>query len=97
MTPSINRMIKLLSDDERNFVDKQKVIYLEGEIIKAFNFDFNFISPLAFLERFLRLAEQFNDKPHYQLSVELLKVVCSSIRFLDHKASHIAAATYVMA
>lgn len=57
MTPSINRMIKLLSDDEERYVDKSKVISMEGTIIKHFNFEFGFITPLPFIERYLRLID----------------------------------------
>lgn len=67
MTPSINRMIKLLSDEEGKFVDKQKVITMEGNIIKAFNFEFGFLSPLPFLERFLRIADFLSDNPSLTL------------------------------
>jgi hypothetical protein len=57
MTPSINRMIKLLSVDEERYVDKAKVIAMEATIIKLFNFEFGFLSPLTFIERFLRLLD----------------------------------------
>lgn len=57
MTPSINRMIKLLKSDEEKHVDKSKVITMESNIIKTFNFEFGFLSPLPFLERFLRLLD----------------------------------------
>ena len=62
MTPSINRMIKLLGDDEQKVVDKQKVIMMEGSIIRAFNFEFGFISPLPFLERYLHLVDHMIEK-----------------------------------
>jgi hypothetical protein len=57
MTPSINRMIKLLSIEELVYVDKQKVIDMEATIIRTLNFDFSFLSPLPFIERFLRLID----------------------------------------
>ena len=57
MTPSINRMIKLLTDEERQEIDKVRVIIMEEDILKAFTFNFNLLSPLPFLERFLRLAD----------------------------------------
>ena len=60
MTPSINRMIKLLTPEELIYVDKQKVIDMEGSIIRTLNFDFSFLSPLPFLERFLRLLDFFD-------------------------------------
>lgn len=63
MTPSINRMIKLLSEEELQYVDKAKVITMEGTIIKTFNFEFGFLSPLPFLERYLRIADFLADHP----------------------------------
>jgi Cyclin, N-terminal domain/Cyclin, C-terminal domain len=57
MTPSINRMIKLLTPEEEKYVDKQKVINMEGTIIRTFNFDFVFLSPQPFLDRYLRLFD----------------------------------------
>jgi hypothetical protein len=57
MTPSISMMLRLLPQNEQSYVTKQKVINLESEIVRLLDFDFNFISPLFFLERFLRLAE----------------------------------------
>ena len=98
MTPSINRMIKLLTDDERNQgVDKQRVILMEGEILKAFAFDFSFISPLPFLERFMRLSDLHIEEGVTSLCVELLKLSSIQIRFLEHRPSHIAAAAFVLA
>jgi hypothetical protein len=97
MTPSINRMIKLLSDEEKHYVDKLKVIMLEGEILKAFNFDFNFLSPLPFLERFLRLAELHTDRNVTHIAIELLKLQASQINFLEFKPSLVAAAALVLA
>lgn len=62
MTPSINRMIKLLTDEEIINVDKMSVIIMEANIIKAFNFEFGFLTPLPFLERFMRLADYIFEK-----------------------------------
>ena len=54
-------MIKLLSDDERDYVTKEKVIKCEDEILIRFDFDLNILSPQPFLERFMRLAEVHNE------------------------------------
>lgn len=45
MTPSINRMIKLLVDHEREYITKERVIKCEEEILIRFDFDFNMLSP----------------------------------------------------
>lgn len=57
MTPSINRMIKLLPDEEQRYATKEAVINMESAVIHALNFDFSLLSPLPFLERFLRLVD----------------------------------------
>jgi len=77
MTPSINRMIKLLEEDERKHMTKEHVIKCETEIIKKFDFDFNTISPLTFLERFIRISEMHNEFFVDSVSVEVLKMAAS--------------------
>jgi hypothetical protein len=61
MTPSINRMVKLLNDDERQVVTKAIVIEMESRIVVALNFDFSYLSPITFLERFIRLSDFQNN------------------------------------
>jgi len=61
MTPSIKRMIKLLSLEEQSLVDKEGVIQLEQRVLTDLSFDFNYPSPLPFLERFMRLCELHKD------------------------------------
>lgn len=87
MTPSINRMIRLLEEDERELVTKEKVIRLEGEIIRWFDFDFNILCPLPILERFMRLAEVHENLKIDVLTFEILKIVSSKAKFLDFKPS----------
>jgi len=57
MTPSINRMLKLLPDDEIRMVSKEAVINMESLVIHTLNFDFALLSPLPFIERYLRLLD----------------------------------------
>ena len=49
-------MIKLLSSEEQKSVDKAAVITLEQRILNELSFDFNYPSPLPFLERYLRVG-----------------------------------------
>lgn len=97
MTPSINRMIKLLDDEEQEYVDKESVIHMEEEILKLMQFDFNLLSPLTFLERFMKISDYQDDKRILKVSHELLKLVSSSHKFLSYKSSMIAAAILVLA
>jgi hypothetical protein len=50
-------MIKLLNEDERQVVTKLLVIAMEAKILTTLGFDLNFLSPLIFLERYLRLLD----------------------------------------
>jgi len=56
ITPSINRMIRLLPYMEQQSVTKEKIIKLEERILKRFDYDCNMLSPLPFLERYIRLT-----------------------------------------
>ena len=42
ISPSFNRMITLLTDEEQRFVSKAQLITLEEKILVKFGFDFNF-------------------------------------------------------
>jgi Cyclin, N-terminal domain len=56
MTPSIKRMIKLLTQEEQALVEKEGVIWLEQQVLTLLQFDFNHPSSLTFLERFGRIT-----------------------------------------
>lgn len=97
MTPSINRMIRLLPDDEREIVTKQLVISMEVEVLNRLNFDMNYLSPLVFLERFLRLSEVHKEESISNLAKELCQRAVAKIKFLDYKPSEMAGAALLMA
>jgi len=54
-------MIKLLQSDESDLVDKESVIVLEQQLLNVLQFDFNYPSPLPFIERFFRVGDLQND------------------------------------
>jgi hypothetical protein len=92
MTPSIKRMIVLLTPEEEQHVDKQAVIEMEGIILREFSCDFVFLSPQPFLERFLRLLDheltlhttELSPPSQYlhPLAVDLLKFTFSKAELL---------------
>jgi transcription initiation factor TFIIIB Brf1 subunit/transcription initiation factor TFIIB len=96
MTPSIKRMIKLLTLEEQSLVDKEGVIQLEQRVLTDLSFDFNYPSPLPFLERFMRLCELHKDEEICEQAVELLKIASSRIVFLDFRPSNIAASALIL-
>lgn len=46
ISPSFTRMINLLSEEEKKYVSKKKLIDLEAQIIMTLGFDFNFPGPV---------------------------------------------------
>jgi len=64
-SPSFNRMIRLLTHHEQNFVSKKELVELESDIIFKFGFDFNFPGPIESCQRFLRLLD-YNKNVHIQ-------------------------------
>jgi hypothetical protein len=46
LSPSISRMVRLLTPNEQSIASKQAIIALEEKILSALDFDFNMVSPL---------------------------------------------------
>jgi Cyclin, C-terminal domain len=90
-------MIKLLNEDEREVVTKSIVIKMEERILITLNFNLNFLCPLIFLERFLRLANVEKNEKLVLLAKELCQRAVAKIYFLNYKPSQIAAASYLLA
>jgi hypothetical protein len=81
-------------------VTKDRVICLESEILTTFDFDFNFLSPLTFLQRYMRLADLKRGYPESHVNIiaeEILKLSLSNIAFLQFFPSHTSAAAFVLA
>ena len=97
MTPSINRMIKLLTDQEQEYVTKDRVIQCESEVLKHFDFDFINISPFTFLERHLRVLHVHNEFAITSVSLDILKKLLGDVRVRSFKPSTVAAAAYAFA
>ena len=55
ISPSFNRMIKLLPKSQQFQVGKEDLIDLEEQIVKTLEFDFSYASPITFLERYQRI------------------------------------------
>jgi hypothetical protein len=70
---------------------------MESEILRALDFDFIILSPLTFLERFLRLADLHEDYKIVTLSEELCKLSMTKVSFLDYKPSIIAGCALILA
>lgn len=77
-------------------MDKTAVITLEHRILNDLSFDFNYPSPLPFLERYLRVCGLQNDQAITARAEEYLKIAISNINFLNYKPSLIAASALVL-
>ena len=55
ISPSFTRMINILNEEHKVLLKKQAVIDCEEEVIRTLDFSLRTISPVHFLERFLRL------------------------------------------
>jgi transcription initiation factor TFIIIB Brf1 subunit/transcription initiation factor TFIIB len=98
ISPSINRMIKLLDPDtEEIHVSKQQVIDLEELALGFLQFDMNYVSSLNFLERFLRVSNLHNVPAVSSLATNLLQLCAGSSKFLGFKQVEIAMACLTVA
>lgn len=73
ISPSFNRMINLLPDEERKYVTKKQLILLEQDIIQKLGFDFNFPGPMQSMERFLRLLNYDQNPTVIDIAFQVLK------------------------
>lgn len=68
ISPSFVRMINLLTEEEKALTNKQRLIDLESNILMTLGFDFNFVGPVQFLERYLRVLEYDSNKTIFDMS-----------------------------
>ena len=98
ISPSFNRMIRLLPKSQQLQVEKQDLIDLEEQIMKALDFDFAFASPISFLERFQRLlsVDQESEDPGMQQIGHSARQFCKYMmrhhQFLDYSPAQLASA-----
>jgi len=64
ISPSFNRMINLLPENQRGYIKKQDLVDLEELIVFELEFEFHFSSPIVLLERYQRLfsVDQEDDR-----------------------------------
>lgn len=72
IVPCFKIMISLLPEPQRYLITRRQLIDLEEKIVRAFDFDFNYAGPLAFLERYQRLLsvdQPTKDKGQKQIHI----------------------------
>jgi transcription initiation factor TFIIIB Brf1 subunit/transcription initiation factor TFIIB len=74
-----------------------KVVTLEEIILKKLDFNVSLVSPLTFLERFLRLLNVHDNDKIKQLAIEICLRSMTKIIFYDFKPSIIAGSALLLA
>jgi hypothetical protein len=97
ISPSFTRMISLLTDEEKKYVNKQTLIDLEAQILIKMGFDFNFPGPIQSMERYLRVLNYDTNKTIMDMAFQISKFQLNDARFLNYKPSNIAACSVILA
>ena len=90
-------MLRLVDQVWQYHLDLKEALQLENEILLMLDFDLQYVSPLAFLERYLRLfgMDQESKSKGFdrftQLTTQLIRVIMRDQIYLDLKPSVIAA------
>lgn len=100
--PSFNRMVKLVAEQWDVHITRQDLLDLEEDIIRTLDFDLRSVSPLLFLERYLRVFQLHNDASDYQsrviasLSRQFSKSFLRQQAYLSAKPSQVAGAALIL-
>jgi len=99
ISPSFNRMINLLSEEQKKVVNKSELIRMERMVLRELEFSMHRAGPIPFLERFQRLLDldqEKTDKAAKQVGFcarQFLKFTTMKSEYLDMRPSLIAAAS----
>ena len=66
--PCFQKLINLLSDEEKKNIDKEMLIEMEIDILIRLGFDFNYQCPISSMERFLRILNFDMNQIVYDMS-----------------------------
>lgn len=86
-SPSFNRMIGLLSNQEYRCVSKAELIELEYDIVIRFGCDFNFPGPIETMERFLRILGYHKNPQVVSMARDIIKQQIRQASFLNYRPS----------
>lgn len=92
--PELKEMMKLLDTSDKEWITKELILETEGTLLEVLSFDFTFVSPLRFLERFTKIAN-LDDRTFCiaQLLIEIS--LCDSNQILTRPSELAAAALYI--
>ena len=97
ISPSFNRMISLLEDDEKTRISKTDLIDLEEDIMRRLKYEFHFPGPIAPMERFLRLLGYHKNVLSFDMAFNICKFQLTDPAFLEYTPSEIAACAVILA
>lgn len=70
---------------------------MESMIMRVLNFDFRFLDPMIFLDRFLRLSNLHKNTKVISIAREICQRAAAKSSFLEFRPSEIAASSLLMA
>lgn len=97
ISPSMQRMVNMISDEDRQTVNKQKIIQLEDDIIPALDFEFIIPGPIPFLERFTQLMGISQQAYDNRVATELCRHLSKEQYYLQMRSSEVAAVNIILA
>lgn len=103
ISPSFNRMIRLVEEEWNIHVLKEELIALEEKIIKSLDYELHYTCPIVFLERYQRIFGVDEEYLHEESRLvgeqarRLLRCMVSHSSFLKYKSSQMAGAALMLA
>jgi len=96
ISPSFNRLIGMLTQEEQKYVSKQGLIDLEADILMTLGFDFNFPGPIQSMDRFIRILSYDKNKTIREMAYQISKFQLNDAKFLNYQPSCIAACSVIL-
>jgi len=90
-------MIYALNDVNGDTVKREDLIDLEQKILRQFGFDFNFVGPKQFLDRYMRILELDNKPKVYKMALQILSLSIVNHKLISYRPSQIAACSLIIA
>lgn len=102
ISPSFNRMIRLVEDEWGIKISKTELIDLEEKVIRTLDYSLHYTCPIVFLERYQRIFgvdEESKDQESHlvgELARRFLRCLVSHSSFLHFKTSQMAASALLL-
>lgn len=95
--PNFNNMIYALEDVNGDILKREDLIHLEQKILRQFAFDFNFVGPKQFLDRYMRILELENKSKIQKMALQILSLSIVNHKLISYRPSQIAACSLIIA